>query len=77
MQNNFIPQGVTEVTKAIQLDNDGDYEKALPSYKRALEYFTTGLKYEQNPTGLLLSINFVAPYDLTMHLDLYGNFPIC
>lgn len=51
MQNQFIPQAVEIVKQAIDADNAGDYEKALPLYKRALEYFMTGLKYEQNPAG--------------------------
>ena len=51
MQNQFIPQAVEIVKQAIEADNAGEYEKALPLYKRALEYFMTGLKYEQNPAG--------------------------
>lgn len=51
MDNQFIPQAVDIVKQAIQADNAGDYEKALPLYKRALEYFMTGLKYEKNPAA--------------------------
>jgi hypothetical protein len=52
MQNQFVAQGVEVVREAIDADNGGDYERALPLYKRALEYFMTGLKYEQNPAGM-------------------------
>lgn len=51
MQNQFTPQAVEIVKQAIEADTAGDYERALPLYKRALEYFMMGLKYEQNPTG--------------------------
>ncbi len=30
------------MTQAIAADNEGDYAKALPLYRRALEYFMTG-----------------------------------
>ena len=53
MNNNFIPQAVEIVKQAIDADNAGDYERALPLYRRSLEYFMTGLKYEQNPAGKL------------------------
>ena len=53
MQNQFIPQAVEVVRQAIEADNAGEYERALPLYKRALEYFITGLKYEQNPAGMI------------------------
>jgi vacuolar protein-sorting-associated protein 4 len=49
MQNQFIPQAVEIVRQAIEADNNGEYEKALPLYRQSLEYFMTGLKYEQNP----------------------------
>ena len=39
------------VKQAITADQDGDYERALQLYKRSLEYFMTGLKYEQNPAA--------------------------
>ena len=51
MNNSMIPQAVEIVKKAIDADNAGEYEKALPLYRSALEYFMTGLKYEQNPAG--------------------------
>lgn len=50
MNNSFIPQAVEIVQKAIEADNNQDYETALQLYKRSLEYFMTGLKYEQNPS---------------------------
>lgn len=52
MENQFIPQAVEIVKQAIAADQAGDYEKALPLYKRSLEYFMTGLKYEKNPAAL-------------------------
>lgn len=51
MENQFIPQAVEIVKQAIAADQAGDYEKALPLYKRALEYFMTGMKYERNPAA--------------------------
>lgn len=51
MENQFIPQAVEIVKQAITADQAGDYEKALPLYKRSLEYFMTGLKYEKNPAA--------------------------
>eukprot|EP01038_Epipyxis_sp_PR26KG_P007289 gene7289-9931_t len=50
MQNTFIPQAVEIVQQAVDFDKLGEYEKAYGLYKRALEYFVTGLKYEQNAT---------------------------
>lgn len=47
--NQFLSKGITTVTEAISADNAQDYEKALGLYKRSLEYFMTGLKYEKNP----------------------------
>lgn len=54
--NTFIPQAVEIVKQAIEADGAGEYEKALPLYRRSLEYFMTGLKYEQNPAGELFSV---------------------
>ena len=51
MSNTFIPQAVEIVKKAIDADTAGEYEKALPLYRSALEFFMTGLKYENNPAG--------------------------
>jgi hypothetical protein len=44
-------QAVEIVKQAIEADQTGDYERALSLYKRSLEYFMTGLKYEQNPAA--------------------------
>lgn len=44
----FIPKAVELVKEAVELDNNDDLEKALPLYKKALEYFITGMKYEKN-----------------------------
>jgi vacuolar protein-sorting-associated protein 4 len=51
MQSQFIPQAAEIVKQAIEADVAGEYEKALPLYRRALEYFMTGLKYEPNPAA--------------------------
>ena len=49
--NNFIQNAVAIVTEAIEFDNASDYEKALPLYKRSLEYFMMAMKYEKNETA--------------------------
>ncbi len=51
MNNQFITQAVDIMSQAIQFDNQGEYDKALPLYRRGLEYFMTGLKYEKNPAA--------------------------
>jgi vacuolar protein-sorting-associated protein 4 len=51
MNSNFIQQAVDIVKQAIEADNAGEIEKALPLYQRALDHFVLGLKYEQNPTA--------------------------
>ncbi len=33
-----------------QLDNEQNYEEAYVQYKKALDYFMTGLKHEKNPS---------------------------
>jgi vacuolar protein-sorting-associated protein 4 len=48
MQSTLIPQAAEIVRQAIEADQAQDYEKALPLYRRALEYFLTGIKYETN-----------------------------
>ena len=50
--NSFIPTAIGIVKHAIDADQRGEYEEALPLYRRALEHFMIGLKYETNPTGL-------------------------
>mmetsp|Transcript_7164 Transcript_7164/g.7520 ORF Transcript_7164/g.7520 Transcript_7164/m.7520 type:complete len:454 (+) Transcript_7164:115-1476(+) len=49
--NQFIIQAVEVVTQAIEADKEGDYEKALGLYRKSLDYFMTGLKYEKNPAA--------------------------
>lgn len=51
MENNFIPQAVEIVKQAIDADNASDYEKAFNLYKKSLDYFMLGIKYEQNPNS--------------------------
>ena len=49
--NNFLPDAVKIVTEAIEFDHAGEYEKALPLYRRSLEYFMMAIKYEKNETA--------------------------
>ncbi|CAM9729548.1 unnamed protein product [Ectocarpus sp. 4 AP-2014] len=49
MDSQFIPKAIDMVKDAIAADNNQDYETALGLYKKSLEYFMTGLKYEPNP----------------------------
>ncbi|CAE7281442.1 VPS4 [Symbiodinium microadriaticum] len=51
MNNQFITQAVEIVTQAITADNEGEYDKALTLYRKSLDYFMTGLKYEKNPAA--------------------------
>jgi vacuolar protein-sorting-associated protein 4 len=51
MNNQLINQGVEIVKEAIAADNMGEYEKALPLYRRSLEHFMTGLKWVENPAA--------------------------
>lgn len=48
MENQFIPKAIEIVSKAIEADNEGEFEKALQLYRSALERFMTGMKYEKN-----------------------------
>jgi hypothetical protein len=59
MNNNFFPQAVEIVNQAIDADKLGEYESALKLYRRALDYFMTGLKYENNPTSKKLILERV------------------
>lgn len=52
MDSQFIPKAIDMVKDAIAADNNQDYETALGLYKKSLEYFMTGLKYEPNPVSL-------------------------
>lgn len=51
MDSQFIPKAIDMVKDAIAADNNQDYEVALGLYKKSLEYFMTGLKYEPNPVS--------------------------
>ncbi|KAL3943600.1 MAG: hypothetical protein SGBAC_002344 [Bacillariaceae sp.] len=62
MDNNFIPQAIEIVTKAIEADNAGEYEKALSLYRDALGRFTMGLKYEKNEARKKLVFERVEGY---------------
>jgi SpoVK/Ycf46/Vps4 family AAA+-type ATPase len=62
MDNSFIPQAIDIVSKAIEADNAGDYEKALSLYRDALGRFTMGLKYEKNEARKKLVIDRVEGY---------------
>lgn len=62
MNNTFIPQAVEIVKQAIDYDNLGEYEKALGLYQKSLEYFITGLKYEQNPASKKIISDKVVGY---------------
>lgn len=53
MDNSFIPKAIDMVKDAIAADTNQEYEIALGLYKKSLEYFMTGLKYESNPVGAL------------------------
>jgi len=62
MQNNFIPDAIEIVSRAIAADNDAEYEKALGLYRDALSRFTIGLKYEKNEAKKRLIIERVEGY---------------
>lgn len=62
MQNNFIPDAIEIVSRAITADNEGEYEKALSLYRDALSRFTIGLKYEKNESKKKLIIERVEGY---------------
>uniref|UniRef100_A0A7S2UTU6 vesicle-fusing ATPase n=1 Tax=Fibrocapsa japonica TaxID=94617 RepID=A0A7S2UTU6_9STRA len=51
MESKFIPEAIEIVTLAIKEDNAQNYEAALGLYKRALERFMVGLKYEKNESS--------------------------
>ena len=60
--DSFIPQAIDTVTKAIEADNEGEYEKALGLYRDALGRFTMGLKYEKNEARKKLIMERVEGY---------------
>ena len=76
MSNTFIPQAVEIVKLAIEADTAGEYEKALPLYRRSLEYFMTGLKYEQNPAGKRVdnTTSYFLDFDRTSLVIRQGRF---
>ncbi|KAJ5468039.1 Vacuolar sorting ATPase Vps4 [Penicillium sp. IBT 31633x] len=45
----FLGRAIDTVKKAIENDNDGEYEKAYQLYYSALELFMLALKWEKNP----------------------------
>ncbi|KAJ9485101.1 hypothetical protein VN97_g8244 [Penicillium thymicola] len=45
----FLGRAIDTVKKAIENDNDGEYEKAYQTYYSALELFMLALKWEKNP----------------------------
>ncbi|KAJ5601890.1 vacuolar protein sorting-associated protein 4 [Penicillium lagena] len=51
MSNNtdFLGRAIDTVKKAIENDNEGEYEKAYQQYYSALELFMLALKWEKNP----------------------------
>lgn len=58
----MIPQGIEIVQKAIQADNENDFERALALYRDALSRFTLGLKYEKNEARKKLILERVEGY---------------
>mmetsp|Transcript_6985 Transcript_6985/g.12953 ORF Transcript_6985/g.12953 Transcript_6985/m.12953 type:complete len:151 (+) Transcript_6985:227-679(+) len=62
MDNSFVPQAIEIVTKAIEADNAGEYDKALGLYRDALGRFTMGLKYEKNEARKKLILDRVEGY---------------
>jgi vacuolar protein-sorting-associated protein 4 len=45
----FLGRAIDTVKKAIEHDNEGEYEKAYQMYYSALELFMLALKWEKNP----------------------------
>jgi hypothetical protein len=69
-----VPQAVEIVKQAIAADQSGEYERALQLYRRSLEYFMTGLKYEQNPAAkqTIMMVRFEAhAYIFYLHTHTY------
>jgi vacuolar protein-sorting-associated protein 4 len=44
-----MQKGIELAKEAVEEDNKQNWQQALDLYKRALEYFTTHLKYDKNP----------------------------
>ncbi|KAK2076201.1 Protein SUPPRESSOR OF K(+) TRANSPORT GROWTH DEFT 1 [Prototheca wickerhamii] len=51
MYSNFKDKAIELVKQAATEDNAGNYQKAFQLYMAALDYFTTHLKYEKNPSA--------------------------
>eukprot|EP01025_Chloroclados_australasicus_P068955 TRINITY_DN9644_c2_g1_i2.p1 TRINITY_DN9644_c2_g1~~TRINITY_DN9644_c2_g1_i2.p1 ORF type:complete len:436 (+),score=62.56 TRINITY_DN9644_c2_g1_i2:247-1554(+) len=49
MYSNFLQQATEYVKQAVEADTAEKYEEAFSLYMKALDYFTTHLKYEKNP----------------------------
>ncbi|KAG6611500.1 putative vacuolar protein sorting-associating protein [Phytophthora cinnamomi] len=62
MENKFIPQAIEIVTQAINEDNSKNYQEAFRLYKKALEHFMVGVKYEKNPTSKEIIMKRVEGY---------------
>ena len=45
----FLGRAIEQVKKAIEADNEGQYEKAYQMYYQSLELFMLALKWEKNP----------------------------
>lgn len=45
----FLGRAIDTVKKAIENDNEGEYEKAYQQYYSSLELFMLALKWEKNP----------------------------
>ena len=58
----MIPQGIEMVQRAIEADNNQEYEKSLALYRDALQRFTMGLKYEKNEARKKLILDRVEGY---------------
>lgn len=74
----MIIQATQKVTMAIDYDQAGDYEKALPLYQSALEYFLTGVKFETNTAAKKQIMDRVSGYmrraeELKQALNTKGN----
>lgn len=74
----MIIQATQKVTMAIDYDQNGDYEKALPLYQSALEYFLTGVKFETNAAAKKQIMDRVSGYmrraeELKQALNTKGN----
>ena len=61
-KKSIIDQAVDIVKDAVMADNAQEYEKAFTLYKRSIEYFMTGLKYEKNPKTREIVLNKVSGY---------------